>query len=61
MSRTFMIHGLNDSTTQQPDRPVVRWLNAIRADLYTELAIRYVKHSHHVICHPSCNRHIELL
>ncbi|XP_017283396.3 uncharacterized protein KIAA0825 homolog isoform X2 [Kryptolebias marmoratus] len=38
--RTFMINASKDSTSQQPEHPVVRWLNAIKSDLYTEQAIR---------------------
>ncbi|XP_013867974.1 uncharacterized protein KIAA0825 homolog isoform X2 [Austrofundulus limnaeus] len=38
--RTFMINTSKKSTSQQPEHPVVRWLNAINSDLYTEQAIR---------------------
>uniref|UniRef100_A0A1A8JAT7 KIAA0825 n=2 Tax=Nothobranchius TaxID=28779 RepID=A0A1A8JAT7_NOTKU len=38
--RTFVINASEDSTSQQPESPVVRWLNAIKPDLYTERAIR---------------------
>ncbi|XP_041856259.1 uncharacterized protein KIAA0825 homolog isoform X2 [Melanotaenia boesemani] len=37
--RTFMINGSKESTSQ-PNCPVVRWLNAIHPDLFTEQAIR---------------------
>uniref|UniRef100_A0A1A7WWN9 KIAA0825 n=1 Tax=Iconisemion striatum TaxID=60296 RepID=A0A1A7WWN9_9TELE len=38
--RTFVINASEDSTSHQPESPVVRWLNAIKPDLYTERAIR---------------------
>ncbi|XP_029367115.1 uncharacterized protein KIAA0825 homolog [Echeneis naucrates] len=38
--RTFMINPVKESISQQPDSPVVHWLNAIDPDLFTEQAIR---------------------
>ncbi|KAM4577001.1 uncharacterized protein KIAA0825 homolog isoform 1-T1 [Odontesthes bonariensis] len=37
--RAFMINASKESTSQ-PNSPVVRWLNAIKPDLFTEQAIR---------------------
>ncbi|XP_078106613.1 uncharacterized protein KIAA0825 homolog isoform X1 [Sander vitreus] len=38
--RIFMINPAKESTSDQPDSPVVHWLNAINPDLFTEQAIR---------------------
>lgn len=56
-SRTFMINPAEESMPRQPDSSVVHWLNAINPDLFTEQAIRYVKHTHQTIYHPSYSRH----
>ncbi|XP_067376812.1 uncharacterized protein KIAA0825 homolog isoform X1 [Channa argus] len=38
--RTFMINVAKQCTSHQPDSPVIRWLNAVNPDLFTEQAIR---------------------
>ncbi|KAM4578924.1 uncharacterized protein KIAA0825 homolog [Fundulus diaphanus] len=38
--RTFMNSAPKDSAPRQPERPVVRWLNAINPDVFTEQVIR---------------------
>lgn len=56
-SRSFMNSASKDSAPRQPERHVVRWLNAINPDRFPEQVIRYVKHSHHVVCRTSFSRH----
>lgn len=58
-NRTFMIDAAKETSPDPPTIPVIRWLNAINPDVFTEQAIRYTKWSHLTIYHPSYSRHTD--
>lgn len=42
-NRTFMIDAAKETSPDPPTIPVIRWLNAINPEVFTEQAIRYTK------------------
>lgn len=54
-----MINPAKETAPQQPDSPVVRWLNAIDPDLFTEQAMRYVKYIIPSISHHTVGTHMQ--
>lgn len=42
---------MKESTTQEPDIPIVHWLHAINPDLFTKQIIQYVKNKKNTFPH----------